>query len=70
MHFFGFISHTKTTNLAKKKNGAFFFRVKKELKVLFAIYIYINVYIYLYISIYISVYLYIHISIYIYKYIY
>ena len=55
----------KRTNLTKKrteKNGAFFFRVKKELKVLFC-----NIYLYIYISIYQYIYTYIYI--YIYKYI-
>ena len=60
---FGFTSHTKMTNLAKKerKRTVRFFRVKKNLKFFIAIYIYIYIYnIYISIYIYISVYAYIY----------
>ena len=68
--FFGFISHIKIANLAKKerkRTQCSFYKDKKELNVLFSIYIYI--YIYIYISIY-SISIYIYISIYLRFYIY
>ena len=49
---FGFISHTNITNLAKKerkRTQRSFYKVKKELNVLFSIYIYIYISIYIYI---------------------
>ena len=59
--FFGFISHTKMTNLAKKERKRTvpsFLGLKKNLKFFFAIYIYIcifkSIYIYIYIYIYIE----------------
>ena len=59
---FGFISHIKMGNLAKKeckRTQRSFFKVKKECYVLFSIYIYIYIstytYVYLYISIYINI---------------
>ena len=61
---FGFVSHTKMIKSRKKKNGAFFFKVKTELNVLFCnIFTYIYIFIYLYISIYLykSIYIYLYI---------
>ena len=61
---FGFISHTKMTNLAKKERKRTqhsFYKVKKELNVLFSIYICIYIYIYIYIYLYIyCIYIYIY----------
>ena len=61
---FGFMSHTKMTNLAKKERKRThhsFNKVKKELNVLFQyIYLYIYISIYIYIYIYISLYIYIY----------
>ena len=69
---FGFISHTKIANLAKKeckRKQRSFYKVKKECSVLFSLYIYIYTSIYLYISIYIYIYKYLYMYLYIYIYI-
>ena len=60
---FGFISHTKIANLAKKeckRTQRSFYKVKKESSILISIYIYIfiSIYIYIYIYLYISIYIY------------
>ena len=59
---YGFISHTKIANLAKKNNVEerrvlFIHKVKKERNVLFSIYIYMYISIYIYLYLYISIYL-------------
>ena len=70
---FGFISHTKMTNLAQKNNvkerSIRFTRLKKNLTFFFQyMYIYIYIHIYTYICLYISIYLlYIHLYIFIEK---
>ena len=63
---FGFISHSKIANLAKKnlkECSVLFMTLKKNLTFLFQyIFIYISIYIYIYIYIYLYIYLYIYIE--------